>query len=32
MSIENALTLNLDYIDNLAKYNQIALEINYLTK
>ena len=31
MSIENALTITLDYFDNVAKYNQVALEINYLT-
>ena len=32
MSIENALTLTINYLDNVAKYNQVALEINYLTK
>ncbi len=31
LSVENALTLTLDYFDNVAKYNQVALEINYLT-
>jgi len=31
LSIENALSLTLDYFDNVAKYNQVALEINYLT-
>ena len=30
MSIENALNLQLDYFDNIAEYNKIALEINYL--
>ena len=32
MSIENALSLTLEYFDSVAKYNQVALEINYLTK
>ena len=32
MSIENALTLTIDYLENVDKYNQVALEINYLTK
>ncbi len=32
VSIENALTLTLDYFDNVARYNQIALEINYLNQ
>ena len=32
LSIENGLTLTIDYLDNVAKYNQVALEINYLTK
>ncbi|MCK5840302.1 MAG: CusA/CzcA family heavy metal efflux RND transporter, partial [Bacteroidales bacterium] len=32
MSIENALALTLDYFDYVSKYNQVALEINYLTK
>jgi len=32
MSIENALALTLDYLDYVSKYNQVALEINYLTK
>lgn len=31
MSVENALILTLDYFENVAKYNQVALEINYLT-
>jgi cobalt-zinc-cadmium resistance protein CzcA len=30
ISIENALSITLDYYDNVAKYNQIALEINYI--
>jgi cobalt-zinc-cadmium resistance protein CzcA len=32
LSIENALALTLNYYENISKYNQIALEINYLTK
>lgn len=32
MSIENALNLQLSYLENVSQYNQIALEINYLTK
>ena len=32
LSIENGLTLTIDYLDNVAKYNQVALEINYLTR
>lgn len=32
LSIENGLTLTIDYLDNVAKYNHVALEINYLTK
>ena len=32
LSIENALTLNIDYLENVSKYNKVALEINYLTK
>lgn len=31
-SLENALLIQLDYLDNLAAYNQLALELNYLTK
>ncbi len=31
LSIENALEMNVNYYDNVAKYNQVALEINYLT-
>ncbi len=30
MSIENALNLIVNHLDNISKYNQIALEINYL--
>ncbi len=30
MSIENALTLTVNYYSNIAEYNKIALEINYL--
>ena len=30
LSIENALNLKMDYFDNIAEYNKIALEINYL--
>ena len=30
-SIEIAMDIKLDYLDNLIKYNSIALEINYLT-
>jgi len=32
LSIENALALTINYYENVSKYNQIALEINYLTK
>ena len=32
LSIENALALTLNYYENISKYNQITLEINYLTK
>jgi len=32
MSIENALSIKLDHLDDIWKYNQIALEINYLNK
>ncbi len=32
MSVENAMALTETYFDNIAKYNQVALEINYLTK
>jgi cobalt-zinc-cadmium resistance protein CzcA len=32
MSIENALKLTVDYLDNVSKYNQVALEINYLNR
>ena len=32
LSVENALSLTLDYLENVSNYNQIALEINYLTK
>ena len=31
-SLENALLLKQEYLDNLAAYNQLALELNYLTK
>ncbi|HEY9113597.1 MAG TPA: TolC family protein, partial [Bacteroidales bacterium] len=31
LSLENALKLTLDYLDNVSKYNQVVLEINYLT-
>ena len=31
MSIENALELKINYLENVAKYNQVVLEINYLT-
>lgn len=31
-SLENALLLKQAYLDNLAAYNQLALELNYLTK
>jgi cobalt-zinc-cadmium resistance protein CzcA len=31
MSIENALELKINYLENVAKFNQVALEINYLT-
>ena len=30
-SMENALEILLDYLNNLNTYNQIVLEINYLT-
>ncbi len=32
LSTENALNIMLDHLDNVWKYNQTALEINYLTK
>ncbi|MEA1898234.1 MAG: efflux RND transporter permease subunit [Bacteroidota bacterium] len=32
LSIENALALSIDYLENVSKYNKVALEINYLTK
>lgn len=32
LSIENGLNLTIDYLDKLAKYNQVALEINYLNR
>ena len=32
LSIENALALTISYYENVSKYNQVALEINYLTK
>lgn len=32
LSMENSLTMKLDYIDKLAQYNNTALELNYLTK
>ena len=32
VSIENALNLTLNYLDNLARYNNLALEANYLNK
>ncbi len=32
LSVENALFLTLDYLDNISGYNEVALEINYLTK
>lgn len=31
-SIENALAITLDYYENVSKYNNVAFEINYLTK
>ncbi|MBN2597200.1 MAG: CusA/CzcA family heavy metal efflux RND transporter [Marinifilaceae bacterium] len=31
-SIENALSLTLNYLDNLSQYNYLALEANYLSK
>jgi cobalt-zinc-cadmium resistance protein CzcA len=30
-SVENAISIQLDYLENLSKYNYIVLEINYLT-
>ncbi|HPR60414.1 MAG TPA: TolC family protein, partial [Prolixibacteraceae bacterium] len=30
-SIENAIEIEIDYLDNLLKYNKAVLEINYLT-
>lgn len=30
-SLENATQLRLDYLDNLAKYNETVIELNYLT-
>jgi len=32
LSIENAMSLIIDYLENVSKYNKVALEINYLTK
>jgi cobalt-zinc-cadmium resistance protein CzcA len=32
LSVENALAITIDYFENISKYNQVALEINYLTK
>ncbi len=32
LSLENALKITLNYFDDVANYNQIALEINYLTQ
>lgn len=32
MSIENALSITREYLENASKYNHIALEINYLTQ
>jgi heavy metal efflux system protein len=32
ISTENALNLNIEYLENLTGYNQVALEINYLSK
>jgi cobalt-zinc-cadmium resistance protein CzcA len=32
LSIENALALTIAYYENVSKYNQVALDINYLTK
>lgn len=32
LSVENALFLTLDYLDNISGYNDVALELNYLTK
>ncbi|HOT65583.1 MAG TPA: TolC family protein, partial [Dysgonamonadaceae bacterium] len=29
-SIENASDIRLEYLDNLASYNQTAIELNYL--
>ncbi len=31
-SIENAFSITLDYYENVSKYNNVAFEINYLTK
>jgi cobalt-zinc-cadmium resistance protein CzcA len=31
MSLENAFSLTIAYYENIAKYNQFALELNYLT-
>ena len=30
-SIENSTTIELEYLDWLAKYNEVVLELNYLT-
>jgi cobalt-zinc-cadmium resistance protein CzcA len=32
LSIENALALTIAYYENVSKYNQVTLDINYLTK
>ncbi len=32
LSVENALSITLDYLDNLSNYNEVAIDINYLTK
>jgi cobalt-zinc-cadmium resistance protein CzcA len=32
LSVENALTLTLNYYENVSRYNSASLEINYLTK
>ena len=32
ISIENAMGLTLEYVENVSKYNQVAMEINYLTQ
>jgi cobalt-zinc-cadmium resistance protein CzcA len=32
LSVESALELSMDYQDNIMNYNEVAIEINYLTK